>query len=214
VNRRRWWFFVIAAVVAVAIVSVLGKCTEGRRLITDPAAVAAAEDEVYEAVVRHVYIPDKKNVAVTQLVFSRTFDTNLCPGVDRKTCLDGVRQRLKRAADGNIRAETIDSFVRQSQVSGGLSITFRTELPRTFVDPDSLYFAPIGKQGQQSFYQSFPETSGLISFSHVGFDSTLHEAIVSTSIVCGGLCGTGRRYVLRKKWGKWKVVDAWVVWVS
>jgi hypothetical protein len=143
VNKRRWCFFIaIAAVVAVAIVSVLGKCTKGCRRITDLAAVAAAEDEVYEAVVRNVYIPDKKNAAVTQLVFSRTFDTNLCPGVDRKTCLDGVRQRLKGAADGNIRAETIDSFVRQSQVSGNLSTTFRTELPRTFIDPDSLYFVP------------------------------------------------------------------------
>ncbi|HEV2728630.1 MAG TPA: hypothetical protein VGV15_01245, partial [Terriglobales bacterium] len=143
-------------------------------------------------------------------------DTYLCPGVDKKTCLDGVRRRLKGAADGTIRSETIDNFITRSQVSGTLSTAFRTELPSTFVEPNSVYFdiVPIEKSGQQSFYQSFSASGGLISFSHVGFDSTLHEGLVSTSIVCGGLCGTGRRYVLRKKWGKWEVVDAWVVWVS
>jgi hypothetical protein len=215
VTRLRWTF-IIAAVVTVAIVFVLWRRAEERRLITNPTAVALAEDEVYEAVVQHVYVPDKKNGSVTRLVFSRIVDTYLCPGADKRTCLDGVRRRLKGAADGSIHSETIDNFITQSEVPGILSTTFRTELPKTFVDPNSLYFdfIPIDKKGQKSFYDSFSESSGLISFSHVGFDSTLHEAIVSTSIVCGGLCGTGRRYVLRKKWGKWEVVDAWVVWIS
>jgi hypothetical protein len=209
--------------VAFVVVAVVGvwRRVDGRKAITDPRAVAVAEDDVYETVVRHLYIPSKKSasapdVAATQLVFSSTLDTCLCPGVDSKACLDGVRQRLRGAADGSIRSETIDNFIKQSQAAGTLSTTFKTDLPRTFVAPDSLYLdiVPIEKNGQKSFYESFPRASGIISFSHVGFDSTLHEAIVSTSIVCGGLCGTGRRYVLRKKWGKWEVVDAWVVWVS
>lgn len=217
------WWFLIVAVVAVIAVSVVGVWNRvgGRQSITDPTAVAVAEDEVYEVVVRHVYVPENKKasaprVAATQLVFSSTLDTHLCPGVDKKTCLDGVLRRLGGAADGNIRPETIDNFIKQSQAAGTLSTTFRTDLPRTFVAPDSLYFGivPIENNGQKPFYESFRGASGIISFSHVGFDPTLHEAIVSTSIVCGDLCGTGLRYVLRKKWGKWKVVDAWVVWTS
>lgn len=54
-TRSRWRLFIaIAAVVAVAIAFVSWKRVEARRLINDPAAVAAAEDEVYEAVVRHL----------------------------------------------------------------------------------------------------------------------------------------------------------------
>ena len=214
-RKLRWWFFIVA-VVTVAIVVGVWKQVEARKLITDPRAVAAAEDEVYEAVVRHVYVPNQRSGSATQLVFSSTLDTYLCPGVDKKTCVDGVRLELKGAADGGIRPGTIDDFIKRSQAPGALSNTFRTDLPRAFVAPDSLYFdiVPIEKNDQKSLYESFPGASGIISFSHVGFDSTLHEAIVSTSIVCGSLCGTGRRYVLRKKWGKWEVVDAWVVWVS
>jgi hypothetical protein len=57
----------------------------------------------------------------------------------------------------------------------------------------------------------FPGAPGLISFSHVGFDSTLREATVSTAFVCGRLCGTGSRYVLKKIRGHWEVVNKWVV---
>ena len=124
-------------IVAVVAVSVVGAWSRvgGRKAITDRRAIAAAEDEIYEAVVRHVYLPENKNasapqVAATQLVFSSALDTYLCPGVDNKTCLDGVRRRLRGAADGNIRPETIDNFIKQSQAAGTLSTTFRTDLPR------------------------------------------------------------------------------------
>ena len=56
--RLRWWFLIVA-IVAVAVVGIWSR-VEGRKAITDPRAVAAAEDDVYEAVVWHVYIPNKK----------------------------------------------------------------------------------------------------------------------------------------------------------
>lgn len=69
--RLRWWFLIVAFVV-VAVVSVWRR-VDGRKAITDPRAVAVAEDDVYETVVRHLYIPSKKSasapdVAATQLV--------------------------------------------------------------------------------------------------------------------------------------------------
>ena len=118
-TKRRWWSSLVA-LVAVAVVFVLWEHIEARRRISDPKALAAEEDEVYAAVVRHVYLPNKKNPAVTHLVFNRTLDTYLCPGMDRQTCLNGVRQRLKEAAGGSIRRETIDNFIEQSQISGSL----------------------------------------------------------------------------------------------
>ena len=187
----------------------------------DPEALASAEDEVYETVVRDLYIPRNgqssvSDLKISRLVFSNTADAFLCPGVDQKTCADGVRQRLRSAADGRVRPETIEDFIERSQTAGPLSTTFHTDLPRAFIAPESVYFdiEPIEKNGQKPFYQMFPGVSGIISFSHVGFDSTLHEAIVSTSFICGGLCGAGRRYILRKKWGRWEIADKWIVWVS
>jgi len=217
--RLRGWHLVAGSL---AIMTV-GVCLFSLRskAHADPQAVASAEDEVYEAVVRHLFNTrdgqsSVSNLKMSRLVFSNTADTFLCPGVDKKTCADSVRQRLRTAADGRIRPETIENFIERSQTAGPLSTTFNTDLPHTFIAPESVYFdlEPIDKNGRKPFYQIFPAASGIISFSHVGFDSTLHEAIVSTSFICGGLCGAGRRYILRKKWGRWEVVDAWIVWVA
>jgi hypothetical protein len=182
----------------------------------DRQAVASAEDEVYEAVVHDLFMPRRGQPATSQLVFSDSVDTFLCPGVDKKSCEQGVRQRLRTSADGRVRADTIEDFITRSQTGGPLSTTFHTDLPHFFIAADSVYFdiEPIQKNSQRPFHQLFPAADGIISFSHVGFDPSLHEAIVSTSFICGGLCGTGRRYILRKKWGRWEVMDKWVVWVS
>jgi hypothetical protein len=188
---------------------------------TNPRAVASAEDEVYGAVVRDLYTPKHgqssvSDLKISLLVFNNSADIFLCAGLDRKTCVDGLRQRLRSAADGRVLPETIEDFIERSQTPGPLSATFHTDLPRTFIASESVYFdiEPIEKDGQKPFSELFPGASGIISFSHVGFDSTLHEAIVSTSFICGGLCGAGRRYILRKKWGRWEVADKWIVWVS
>lgn len=203
----------------------------------DEKAVAASEDEVYEAVVRDMVAPIPGQTNMRQLVFDDTVLTDLAAGVDMKSCEERVRERLRLQAstppfnslvdkiyrvvtlhwnDRSVRADTIQDFLEKSCTVGRLSETFRTDLPRTFIAVGSAHFEgwPVEKNGAPSFEQLFPGATGIISFSHVGFDSTLHEAIVSTAFVCGGLCGNGRRYILRKKWGKWEVADKRIVWVS
>jgi len=200
--------------------------------------VSAAEDEVYGVVVRDMVTPMHDGQAhIGQLVFDDTVLSNLRPGADIKSCKESARKDLRlenstlpynsladkvyrvltrSAYDDSLRADTIQDFLEKSCTVGRLSQTFRTDLPRTFIVEESVHFSdwPIEKNGAKSFQQLFPGANGIISFSRVGFDSTLHEAIVSTSFVCGGLCGSGSRYVLRKKWGHWEVVNKWMVWVS
>lgn len=118
-----------------------------------------------------------------------------------------------------MRGETVGDFT-QKYCTGGprghLPETFHTDLPRTFIDVNSVYFdlAPNQKNVPKSFKQLFPGAAGIISFSRVGFDSSLDEAIVSTQFVCGTLCGDGEIYVLHKRRGRWKVAMHWMVWES
>jgi hypothetical protein len=203
----------------------------------DEKAVSAAEDEVYEAVVRDMVTPTHEQANISQLVFDDTVLTDLRTGADIKACKESVRKRLRLEGntppfnsradkiyrvltrhwdDGSLRADTIQDFLEKSCTEGPLSRTFHTDFPRVFINRDSVFFdiVPNHKNGLKDFRQTFPGASGIISLSHAGFDSTLHEAIVSTSFVCGGLCGTGQRYILRKKWGRWEVAGKWIVWVS
>jgi hypothetical protein len=42
-------------------------------------------------------------------------------------------------ADGSLRADTIQDFLEKSGSAGRLSTTFHTDVPRTFIKPDSVW---------------------------------------------------------------------------
>lgn len=227
--RARRHSSLAAASAAIAIIA-LSSCNSLDR--SNEKQVAAAENEVYEAVVHDMTSSAK---GPSELVFDDALLTELAPGADMKSCQESARENLRlenntppynsladklyRLVNGrydySIRADTIRDFLQKYCTPGRLSQSFHTDLPKTFITARSVHFNDvIVNDESKSFEQLFPGASGIISFSHVGFDSTLHEAIVATSFVCGMLCGSGHRYVLRKITGHWEVVNKWMVWVS
>jgi hypothetical protein len=203
----------------------------------DERALTAAEDEVYEAVVRDMVTPTHGQANRNLLVFNETVLTDLTTGADIKVCEERVRKQARLQdntppynsladriyrmftrgwQDGSLRADTIQDFIQKSCTEGPLSRAFHTDFPRVFINPNLISFdtAPINRNGRKDFKQTFPGASGIISLSRVSFDPSLHEAIISTSLVCGFLCGTGWLYTLRKKWGRWEVISNPIVWVS
>lgn len=54
---------------------------------------------------------------------------------------------------------------------------------------------------------------GVISFSRIQFDTQKKYGILTSDIICGGLCGHGYRVFIRKVKNKWvidKVEEAWI----
>jgi hypothetical protein len=233
--RRIVVWIVIVGCVAVAI-TILGwtHLSKPRR---DTNAVAAAQDEVYEAVVGYITAPVRGRSSIGRLVFDETVlaGFGVLSGPMPKTCKEAIHKvlrandhtppfnsladklyRLFAGTDASLQSDTIADFVEKACTSGRLSQTFHTAQPRSFIPADSVYFEgwPSRNKAAKPLEQLFPGADGIISFSHVGFDSSLHQAIVSTSFVCGGLCGTGRYYVLKKRSGRWQIIGGSIVWVS
>jgi len=232
-QHRRWIVALVCSAVAITLLSWFHPLKSR----PDEKKVSAAQDEVYEAVVRDMVTPTSGQSKLRQLVFDDAVLTEVEPGADITSCKETARKRLSlensklpydsladkiyrvfalSAYDDSLRADTIQDFLEKSCAPGRLSQTFHADLPRTFISGESVHFEgwPVEKNGSKSFKELFPGSGGIISFSRVGFDSTLREAIVATAFVCGGLCGSGNRYVLRKKRGRWEVVNKWNVWVS
>jgi len=205
----------------------------------DQKKVTSAQDMVYEAVVRDLVKPGDGKASVSQLVFGDSVLTGVGLAEDGKSCEQIVREQLQLdpnqqtpqfnsladrtyrlvnggSHDGPLRADTIRDFVAKSCAPGRLFESFHTDLPRTFIKSGSANCRgwPIEEHGSKTFENLFPGAGGLISLSRVGFDSSLDEALVSTSFVCGGLCGSGDLYILRKKRGTWQVVSKRMIWVS
>ncbi len=62
--------------------------------------------------------------------------------------------------------------------------------------------------------EKYPTSSGrIMMLSRVGFNSRMNEALVYAWAYCGGDCGGGGYYLLRKEDGAWKVKEK-KLWIS
>ena len=64
------------------------------------------------------------------------------------------------------------------------------------------------------YYEKYPNSTGLLKLSRVGFNSDGNQAALYVSTYCGGLCGAGYFVIMEKVDSNWKVVQEVEVWVS
>jgi len=234
--KFRFHRYVRAVAFATATTMLLSSCSSRTAAPSDK-NIVEAEDEIYEAVVRYMVTPVQGQPQISQLVFDDVLRIELQPGGDVESCKKRTRKNFtleiappvynsladkayrfftRRELDVALHSDTVRNFLERSYTPGSLSQTFHTDVPRRFVRAENVHFKgwPTQEDESKSFERLYPGAGGIISFSHAGFDSTLDEAIVSADFVCGELCGAGHRYILRKKSGRWEVVDGFMVWVS
>lgn len=62
------------------------------------------------------------------------------------------------------------------------------------------------------FFKKYPESTGLLSFSRIGFNEQKTHAILYVEKNCGNKCGTGNYLFYYKTSDKWKVGSIFKVW--
>lgn len=65
----------------------------------------------------------------------------------------------------------------------------------------------------EAFEKRFPGNYGYHTFTRIGFNHDLTEAVFYTEHMCG-LCGEGKFVYMRKQSGKWVVIGTAGTWVS
>lgn len=65
----------------------------------------------------------------------------------------------------------------------------------------------------EAFWKRFPGNYGYHTFTRIGFNRDLTEAMFYTDHMCG-LCGEGKYVYMRKQNGKWVVIGTASTWVS
>jgi hypothetical protein len=123
----------------------------------------------------------------------------------------GFRSKSKAAPS----AVTVKDFHKKAKLSCPLQQSLRTTHAYKFLaDKELEAMFTLGSSGWEYFDQKFPNAGGFWSFSSPGYNEQHTEALLSVSHSCGGLCGTGHLYLLRKENGKWKVKNRLMLWIS
>ena len=82
------------------------------------------------------------------------------------------------------------------------------EARAVFVNPSDLGTKP------GDFEARFPNNFGYFVVSHSGLNLNKTEALVYVDHFCGGLCGGGGYFLMRKVEGVWHIVDQRYTWMS
>lgn len=140
-------------------------------------------------------------------------DRTRVDGLDYKSrlaVLDEIRRQLPLMQD-----ETLLSFLDANQQSYSLDKRLRLPGASRFVDSQQIeaYFSE-GGGGWQAFDHDYPHYQGFVTFSRVGFNRNMNQALVYFSSVCGSTCGAGSVVFLVKEGVVWRIKGSAADWVS
>jgi hypothetical protein len=127
--------------------------------------------------------------------------------------LDDLERTLEEARP--LPARLVESYRSRNAALYTLDPNLDVELDYALMTAEE--FEKIFLQGGPvwpKFQDKYPEASGVVIFSRVGFGANEDEALVLMGYRCGDLCGAGGLYLLIKEEGSWKIRESLMEWIS
>ena len=137
------------------------------------------------------------------------------PILIREQTVSGLDDLERTLEVHSLPARLVDSYRSRNVALYTLDPKLDVELDYALMPEDE--FETIFGQGGSvwaKLQDMYPEASGVVIFSRVGFGADEDEALVLMGYRCGDLCGAGGLYLLSKEEGGWKIQEALMVWMS
>jgi hypothetical protein len=116
---------------------------------------------------------------------------------------------------GYVDKTAVSSFEDRHQRQAGIPEVFPSRANVVRVFKQSLDSLPDGNKAHwRAFYEKYPGSAGLVSFSPIGYSRNGDVAIVMVDHVCGRLCGRGYLVGLQRKDGRWHVATIKPTWTA
>lgn len=174
---------------------------------------AKESQKVYSTVIKEKYLPDRAK----QLVFSK--ESIGCRQIyDEK--VNEIIEMMEQGAKNSFKkiySETWENYKEANKKCVEFVKNFEVSIKQNFIsksESEKIFGGNHPFDGWSNFYKKYPESTGEINFSNVGFNAQSTQAIVYVVYGCGGLCGSGEYYLLEKKNGKWEIIETANSWVS
>ncbi len=160
--------------------------------------------------------------AEEQAVYAALLDGAKMAVISEKTAIsisseniDSTLEYVRTNLSSGISADTLTSFKTRNDQYYPLSPDMQLGLEYKLINQQEMQeiFNGSGK-GWDTFYERYPDSPGIFTFSRVGFNSSMDEALVYVGNQSNWLAGTGYYVLLKKIAGHWQVKDQIMVWIS
>jgi hypothetical protein len=161
-----------------------------------PATREAEEYAVYSALINNFH---SQNDGKLLLIQNRTEVSYRYDGTGDET------KYIKDNMPQSTSTETLNDFKSMGRQVIELDRRIAINNSYSLVTEEERHHWFASREGIQEFQRKFPNFPRIILLSRVGFNRTLGEALVYSWSYCGGDCGGGGYYLLRKENGRWTI---------
>ena len=182
----------------------LASCTAKPTPIPTPSAVQIETEE------QAVYAALLARYPASGYVIMDTTATDITGIENTSQTLDFVLQNMQAVAP-----ETVDSFRVRNETASLLRNDMQLSVPyvlMSLADRQALF--SINQDGWTLFYNRYPDAPGIITFSRVGFNEAIDQALCYVGFQSQLLSGAGYYFLLKKVNGNWVVDQQVMTWVS
>lgn len=173
-------------------------------------SVTAEEYAVYSALLNEITQSPNDGKPVKLLVVN---DRTEGPG---KMCLPEVVAKWNKEIQADELKPILSDLLIKNEQRYSLSGQFKLTRHLVLINEETIseIFKKRGYEGWSEFYRKYPNSSGYITFSRVGFNKERTKAFIYRETGCGSLCGYGGYILLNKENGKWKEATGYNCWQS
>lgn len=161
--------------------------------------VTEEEYAIYSSLIKQLYIKPDTKVAVVR---ERTFR------------YDSARGEEEQPWKGKVKGIVIDPSATEDFETknekhwlldkSSFKLPIKADIT-TDADLRSIFHGRTGQLEWIEYYKRYPDTSGLITLSRVGFNTAHTQALVYIGSHCGPDCGDVHFYLLEKSGGTWAI---------
>jgi hypothetical protein len=108
----------------------------------------------------------------------------------------------------------LDSFQHVNTHPSTFHSAFSVSVPYAVVDQAEVDAITKKGEGWRNYYDKYPNSSGILFLSRVGFSPDGKQAAFVALNRCGSQCGNGKFVVMENVDSSWKIVNEVLIWSS
>lgn len=169
-------------------------------------AIAPEEYAVYQTLIKSLYLLE----GVEQIVIS----DHTAIGPSQDASLQEQAEYIRTSMGHSLEPATLEDYIAANGRDYKLENSFLLDAPVVLLTQSEFAEIFADENGWERFYESYPESQGIMTLSRAGFNADRDQALVYAGNQRDYLAGRGNIILLAKRGGEWEIDQVILAWIS